>query len=222
MVRYPSTRAVLAWVLTFTIVLVWSAIEPKDAMTWWLEVSPALIGLVLLGATLRRFALTSLTYILILLHCVILMVGGHFTYAEVPLFDYLKPVFGFERNNYDKLGHFAQGLVPAIITREIFIRRTPLQKGGWLNLVVISVCLAFSAFYELLEWWVALLSDEAAEAFLGTQGYAWDTQSDMGWALLGAITALLALSRYHDRQLARSGFFPHFPQAGNPRYCTRP
>ena len=129
------------------------------------------------------------------------MIGGHYTYAEVPLFDSLKDVFGFSRNNYDKVGHFAQGFVPALITREIILRKNIIQGTTWQSFFIICFCLAFSAFYELIEWWVALLSEEAADAFLGTQGYIWDTQSDMGWALLGAITSLLCLSKLHNQQL---------------------
>ncbi|MGD2120041.1 MAG: DUF2238 domain-containing protein, partial [Chromatiales bacterium] len=147
------------------------------------------------------FRLTGLLYVLILLHCIVLMVGGHYTYAEVPLFDWIKPWFGFERNNYDKLGHFMQGFVPAILAREILLRLNVVSTAGWRNLFIVSVCLAFSAFYEMIEWFVALLSETAAEAFLGTQGYEWDTQSDMAYALFGAIVALLTLSRWHDRQL---------------------
>jgi putative membrane protein len=187
----------------FAAVLVWSAIEPKDRMTWWLEVAPALIAVVILAATLRRFPLTGLVYWLILAHAVVLMVGGHYTYAEVPLFDALKEPLGWERNNYDKLGHFMQGFAPALIARELLVRRVPLRPGGWLNFLVVCVCLAVSAVYELIEWWVALLSKEAADSFLGTQGYIWDTQSDMAWCLIGAVTALLALSRLHDRSIAR-------------------
>ncbi len=147
--------------------------------------------------------MTPLLYLFVLLHCIVLMVGGHYTYAEVPLFDGL---FGAERNNYDKVGHFFQGFVPALLVREILIRRQVVNGAGWRNLFVVSACLAFSAFYELIEWWVALLSDQAADAFLGTQGYVWDTQSDMLWALVGAIGALLLLSRLHDRQLGRCGY----------------
>jgi putative membrane protein len=145
--------------------------------------------------------LTTLLYGLILVHCVILMVGGHYTYAEVPLGDWLRDLTGGTRNNYDKLGHFAQGFVPAIIARELFIRLDVFNSVRWRDFLIVSFCLGFSAFYELIEWWVALLSDEAAESFLGTQGYVWDTQSDMGLALLGAIAALVLLSRVHDRQL---------------------
>ena len=159
-----------------------------------------MIGGVLLAFTYKTFRLTPILYGLILLHCVVLMVGGHYTYAEVPLFDGL---FGAERNNYDKVGHFFQGFVPALLAREILIRKAVVNGRLWRNLFVVSVCLAFSAFYELIEWWVALASGQGAEAFLGTQGYVWDTQSDMGWALVGAIGSLLLLSRLHDRQLAK-------------------
>jgi putative membrane protein len=189
------------WILVYGIVLIWSGIEPKDRLTWFLEVVPAIIGGALLAATYNSFRLTSLLYILILIHCVILMVGGHYTYAEVPLFEDLKTVFGFERNNYDKVGHFVQGFVPAIIAREILIRKDAVNGKAWLSFFIICICLAFSAFYELIEWWVAIASGEGAEAFLATQGYVWDTQSDMGLALLGAVMALLTLSKFHDSQL---------------------
>ncbi len=188
------------WGAIFLAVLVWSGIAPKDYFTWFLEVLPALIGAVLLIATYRTFPLTPLLYGLILAHCVVLMIGGHYTYAEVPLFDGL---FGAERNNYDKVGHFFQGFVPAILAREILIRKQVVNGRVWLNLFVVSVCLAFSAFYELIEWWVALLTGEGADDFLGTQGYVWDTQSDMGFALLGALVALITLASSHDRQLDR-------------------
>lgn len=157
-----------------------------------------MLGAVLLASTYRSFRLTSVLYVLILLHCIVLMVGGHYTYAEVPLFDGL---FGSERNNYDKIGHFFQGFVPALLAREILIRKRVVNGKWWLSLFVISIALAFSAFYELIEWWVALLSGKGAEAFLGTQGYIWDTQSDMALALIGAISALVLLSKYHDRQI---------------------
>ena len=190
------------WLAVFFGTLVWSAISPKDYPTWLLEVAPAVIGLVLMAATYNRFRLTPLLYWLILAHCVVLMVGGHYTYAEVPLFDDLKPLFGWERNNYDKLGHFMQGFVPAILAREILVRKAVVTSNAWRNLFIVSVCLAFSAFYELLEWWVAIATGTASEAFLGTQGYIWDTQSDMFLALLGAIAALATLARLHDRQMA--------------------
>jgi putative membrane protein len=191
----------VAWLGTYFTVLIWSVIEPRDLLTWFLEVLPALVGLALILVTHRRFPLTPLLYQLILVHCVVLMVGGHYTYAEVPLFDWLRPVFGFERNNYDKLGHFLQGLEPAILAREILIRRRVVDGAGWRTLFVLSLCLAFSALYELIEWSVALVSEQAAESFLGTQGYVWDTQSDMAWALFGAVAALALLRRVHDRQL---------------------
>ncbi|MBT1065099.1 DUF2238 domain-containing protein [Bowmanella sp. Y26] len=193
------------WIVIFWVVMVWSGIQPKDSFTWFLEVLPALIGFVVLAATWQRFRLTPLLYILILLHCVILMVGGHYTYAEVPLFDYFKEWFGFERNHYDKLGHFAQGFVPAMIARELLIRKQVVNGAAWRNFLIVCFCLAFSAFYELIEWWVAALTGEDAEAFLGTQGYVWDTQSDMAFALVGAIVALLSLRRWHDRQLQAKG-----------------
>jgi putative membrane protein len=189
------------WIFIYTLVLVWSAVNPKDQLTWFLEVVPALIGAAVLVITRTSFPLTNLTYSLILLHCIILMVGGHYTYAEVPLFDWLGELFGWERNNYDKLGHFVQGFVPAIIAREIFIRKRVVKTVPWRNFMIICFCLAFSAFYELVEWWVALLSEEAAESFLGSQGYFWDAQSDMAWALIGAAAALVILGRIHDRQL---------------------
>lgn len=186
------------WALIFAAVLIWSGINPKDQFTWFLEVIPAVFGAAIMLATYKRFRLTPLLYILILAHSIILMVGGHYTYAEVPLFDGL---FGAQRNNYDKVGHFFQGFEPAILARELLLRLNIVNGAGWRNLFIISVCLAFSAFYELIEWWVALLTGEDAEAFLGTQGYVWDTQSDMAWALCGAIVALLLLSRWHDRQI---------------------
>jgi putative membrane protein len=189
------------WLTIYFGVLVWSGIGPKDTFTWILEVAPAIIGLVIMAATNKRYPLTPLLYTLILIHCMILMVGGHYTYAEVPLFETLKPVFGFERNNFDKLGHFAQGFVPAILAREILIRKAVVALPAWRNFLIVSVCLAFSAAYELIEWAVALLTGESAEAFLGTQGYIWDTQTDMAFALLGAMSALLLLAKRHDRQL---------------------
>ena len=149
--------------------------------------------------TYKTFRLTPILYFFILAHCIVLMIGGHFTYAEVPLFDNL---FGSERNNYDKVGHLFQGFVPALLAREIFIRKNVINGQAWMNVLAVSVCLAFSAFYELIEWWVALASGEDAEAFLGTQGYIWDTQSDMGLALLGAICSLIVLSKLHDKQLS--------------------
>lgn len=163
--------------------------------------SPALIGFLILAATFKSFRLTALVYILILIHCIIVMVGGHYTYAEVPLFDYIKDFFKLSRNNYDKLGHIAQGFIPALITREIIIRKQIITKPFWQYFFIICFCLALSAFYELIEWWVALIVGGNAEAFLATQGDVWDTHSDIGFALLGAIVALITLSQLHDKQL---------------------
>ncbi|SHK05355.1 putative membrane protein [Marinobacter antarcticus] len=186
------------WAGIFFIVLIWSGIDPKDQITWLLEILPALIGAALLVTTYRSFKLTSIVYLMILAHCIVLMIGGHYTYAEVPFFDGL---FGAERNNYDKLGHFFQGFVPALIAREILIRKHVVNGRWWLSLFVICVALSFSAFYELIEWWVAVISGGGAEAFLGTQGYIWDTQSDMAFALVGAISSLVFLSKFHDKQI---------------------
>jgi putative membrane protein len=180
--------------------LVLSGIGPKDRVTWVLEVFPVLIGVPLLVLTRRRFPLTPLLYRLLAVHAVILMAGGHWTYADVPLGEWVKDWTG-GRNSYDKLGHFAQGFVPAILAREVLLRRSPLGRGRWLSVFVVSVCLAFSAFYEMLEWWAAVLGGSGADAFLGTQGYVFDTQSDMFWALVGAVAALVLLGRVHDRQL---------------------
>ncbi len=196
----------LVWISIFTMVLIWSGIAPKDFMTWCLEVFPAVIGASVLWFTRERFPLTSLVYVLILIHCVILMVGGHYTYAEVPVGDWLRDAFDGTRNNYDKLGHFAQGFIPAMIARELVIRLQVFNSARWRDFFIVCFCLGFSAFYELIEWWVALLSDEAADSFLGTQGYIWDTQSDMGMALLGTIIALAVLSKFHDRQMRERGF----------------
>ncbi|MDH3994735.1 MAG: DUF2238 domain-containing protein [Gammaproteobacteria bacterium] len=188
------------WTVVFLVVFIWSGIQPEDLFTWMLEVAPAVIGALVLAATYDSFRLTPLLYVLILAHCVVLMVGGHYTYAEVPLFDNL---FGAQRNNYDKVGHFFQGLVPALLAREILLRKGVVNGRAWLNVIIVAICLAFSAFYELIEWWVALATGGNAEAFLGTQGYVWDTQSDMALALLGALCCLVFLSGPHDRQLDR-------------------
>jgi putative membrane protein len=194
-----------AWTGIFIAVLLWSGINPKDQFTWFLEVVPAMIGALVLAITYRSFHLTTLVYVLILVHCIILMVGGHYTYAEVPLFDHIRDWMGSERNNYDKVGHFAQGFIPAMISREIVLRKRVIDGAAWRAFFIVCFCLAFSAFYELIEWWVAISTGEDAEAFLGTQGYQWDTQSDMALALTGAIVALATLGRMHDRQLQRMG-----------------
>jgi len=183
-------------------VLVLTAIRPHDYMTWLLEVFPVLLAAPVLLLSYKSFPLTPLLYRLILIHAVILMVGGHYTYAKVPLGFWMQDWFDFHRNHYDRIGHFMQGFEPAILAREILIRKKVLGRGAWLSLFVLSVCLAFSACYEFIEWFVALVSAEAADAFLGTQGDVWDTQWDMFMCLIGAASALLLLSRRHDRQLA--------------------
>jgi putative membrane protein len=189
------------WLGIFFAVLIWSGIEPKDRLTWVLEAGPAMIGLLAMAKTRMSFPLTALLYFWILLHCIVLMVGAKYTYAEVPLFDWISKMLDWERNNYDKVGHFMQGFVPALLAREILIRKKVVNNSGWQNFIIISICLAFSAFYELIEWWAALLIGEDADAFLGTQGYVWETQSDMAWALLGALVCLIALKKSHDRQI---------------------
>lgn len=189
------------WGLIFIGVMLWSAIGAKDTVIWWLEALPSLVGALVLAATYQVFRLTPMLYALILAHMVVLFVGAHYTYAEVPLFDWVAQALGQERNNFDKLGHFMQGLVPALIAREILLRKAIVNGQAWLNFLVVCFALALSAFYELIEWWVALLSEQAAEAFLGTQGYVWDTQSDMGFALLGAFVAVSLLSGWQDKQI---------------------
>ncbi|KPK59688.1 MAG: hypothetical protein AMJ59_10025 [Gammaproteobacteria bacterium SG8_31] len=184
------------------LVLVVSGIEPADRMTWILEVVPVMVGLPVILATYRRFPLTPMAYWLLAGHALILMLGGHYTYAKVPVGFWLQDLFDLSRNHYDRIGHIAQGFVPAIVAREVLIRLSPMSPGGWLNFIVICICLAISAFYELIEWWVAVAAGIAAEAFLATQGDIWDTQWDMFLALCGAISALLMLGRLHDRQLA--------------------
>lgn len=191
----------IIWLSIFILVLAWSAWQPHDYPTWWLEVLPALMALAVLFFTRVRFPLTPLAYWLILIHSVILMVGGHYTYAEVPIGDWLQEWSGGSRNNYDKLGHLAQGFIPAIVVREVLIRNAVVAVRGWLSVIVVCICLAISAFYELIEWWVAVSSGEAADSFLGTQGYIWDTQSDMFLALVGATLALVMFSGLHDRQI---------------------
>ena len=193
-----------AFLLTLTLaVLAWSAWAPRDRFTWFLEVMPVLVALPLLIATWRSFPFTPLAYVLMTLHAVILMVGGHYTYAEMPLFNWLRDTFELARNHYDRVGHVAQGFCPAIVVREILARTSPLRPGRWLAFLTVCVCLAISAFYELIEWWVAIASGDEAVAFLATQGDVWDTQWDMFLALLGATVSLLLLSRLHNRQLCR-------------------
>ncbi len=190
------------WLIIFFSILIWSAIGPKDYVLWFLQMIPVIIGFLVLLITLKRFPLTPLLYFLILFYSIIIMVGSHYSYTEVPFFDTIKPFFGFERNNYDKVGHFLQGFVPAIIAREIFIRKEIISSSKWMNFIIVCICLALSALYELIESVVAVFSGKPAAVSLGTQGYSWDTQTDMALALIGAIVALALLGRLHDKQLA--------------------
>lgn len=196
--RLPAVLLVAA-----TAVLVWSGILPRDRGTWLMEVAPVLLAVPILVATHRRFPLTPLLYVLVAVHAAILCVGGHYTYAEVPAGFWVRDLLGLSRNHYDRLGHLFQGLVPALVARELLLRRTPLRPGGWLFTLVTSVALAVSALYELLEWLAAVLLGQGADAFLGTQGDPWDTQWDMFMALVGALLAQLLLARLQDAQLAR-------------------
>lgn len=191
----------MGFLLIFLLVLIWSVINPRDLFTWFLEVMPALIGLAVIVLTYNRFRLTNLVYFLILVHMMILIIGGHYTYAEMPIFNWIRDTFDLARNYYDRLGHFVQGFIPAIIVREILLRKSRLERGKLLSLIIISICLAISASYELIEWGVAEATGSAAEAFLGTQGDVWDTQWDMFLALWGAIISLVSMSGLHDRFL---------------------
>ncbi|TGE38677.1 DUF2238 domain-containing protein [Desulfosporosinus fructosivorans] len=191
----------IGFLLIFLVTLLWSVINPKDLFTWFLEVLPALIGLAVILITYNRFRLTNLVYVLILGHAIILVIGGHYTYAEMPFFNWLRDTFQLDRNYYDRLGHFVQGFVPAIICREILLYKSPIKSGKLLSFLVISICLAISASYELIEWGVAVTTGSAADAFLGTQGDVWDTQWDMFLALCGAVISLLTLQRFHDSVL---------------------
>ena len=196
-------------VLVGAVALVVSGIGPADRTTWWLEIFPILLAVPVLLVTRNRFPLTALVYRLIFVHALILMLGGHYTYAEVPLGFWMQEWFGFARNHYDRIGHFAQGFVPAIVAREILLRRSPLVRGKWLFTIVTALCLAISACYEFVEWWAAVMGGSAADAFLGTQGDVWDAQWDMFMALIGAITAQVVLARVHDKQLERLGVGGH-------------
>jgi putative membrane protein len=198
------TRREPALLLIATIVaLIVSRIGALEPSTWLLEIAPILIVAPILVLTARRFPLTPLVYRLLFVHALILMLGGHYTYAKVPLGFWAQDAFGLARNHYDRLGHLAQGFVPAMLAREVLLRRSPLQRGKWLGFLVVCVCLALSATYELIEWLAAVLGGSAADAFLGTQGDVWDTQWDMFMALIGATSALVLLSRVHDRQINR-------------------
>jgi putative membrane protein len=189
----------IVFTITSMLILIISLILSHDKFTWVLEVFPILIGLPILFFTYKKFQLTNLVYVLLILHFIILSVGSIYTYAEVPLGFWMQDWFGFTRNNYDKIGHFAQGFIPAILARELLLKTSPLKKGKWLNFIIISIILAISAFYELIEWWTALSQGASAEAFLGLQGDQWDAQSDMLMALIGGIFALITLSKFHDK-----------------------
>jgi putative membrane protein len=187
----------------FTLTLIWSIINPKEVFTCFLEIIPAIIGLLILALTFKKFRFTNFTYTLILIHSIILFIGGHYTYAEVPLFDYIKEIFHQSRNNYDKVGHFAQGFVPAMIIRELFIRKKVIANQNFFNFIIVSICLAISAAYEWIEWFVSIATGDGGDAFLGTQGYVWDTQSDMLFATIGAIVALVLFSKIQDVQISK-------------------
>lgn len=187
--------------VVFLVLIIWSLINPKEIFTCFLEITPAVIGVLVLIFTFKSFRFTNFTYFLILIHCAILCIGGHYTYAEVPLFDYIKEIFHQSRNNYDKLGHFAQGLIPAMIIRELFIRKKVISNPNFFNFIIVSICLAISAAYEWIEWWVSLATGDGGDSFLGTQGDVWDTQSDMLFATLGAIAGLLFLSKIQDKKI---------------------
>jgi putative membrane protein len=199
----PIGRSHIVLLIAVVVVILWSSWRPHDRLTWWLETSPGIAAVILLLATYRRFRFTTLCYTLIAFHICVLCVGGHYTYARVPFFDWLRPVFGWQRNQYDRLGHLTQGFVPAIVAREILLRLDVLNRKKWLPFLVLSICMAISAFYELIEWATALVSGAASTDFLGTQGDVWDTQADMFSALIGAICALLFLSALHDRMIRK-------------------
>ena len=201
--RARSRRALMMMLAVVLPALVVSGIGPYERITWWLEVAPVIIAVPVLLATFRRFPLTPLLYALVGVHALILMYGGHYTYARTPLGFWVQDLFDLARNHYDRLGHLAQGFVPAMVAREILLRTSPLGPKGWLPFLVVCVCMAISVSYEFIEWWTALIGGLAAEDFLGTQGDVWDTQWDMFLATCGAVLALVSLSGVHDRQLAR-------------------
>jgi putative membrane protein len=189
-------------IILFFAGLIWSGIRPHDYFTWIMEVFPAILGFLVLILTFRKFRFSTLTYSLILMHCYILFIGGHYTYAEVPLFNWIRDVLHQSRNNYDKIGHFTQGFVPAFIVRELFIRLQIVQKKYWLSFLTVCVCMTISVLYEFLEWFVAVASGQSADAFLGTQGYVWDTQSDMLFATIGAVVMVLLFSGLQDKRIS--------------------
>lgn len=182
-------------------ILIWSVIEPKDLFIWFLEVLPVIIGVAVLIYIYPKYRFSNFIYVLITIESIILIVGGHYTYAEMPIFNWIRDTFDLSRNYYDRLGHFMQGFIPAMIAREIIIRNKVINKKKYLSFIVICICLAISASYELIEFVVAKLTGNAADAFLGTQGDVWDTQWDMLMALIGSVTSLSLFSRYHDKKL---------------------
>jgi len=196
-------RLHLVLLVSLAAVLVWSVVKPFDFFTWVLEALIPVVGVLVLLFTYRKFRLTNLAYVLIWIHAIILLVGAHYTYSRMPAFNWLRDTFELSRNHYDRFGHIAQGFIPAILARELLLRTSPLERGKWLSFIIVCICLAISAFYELLEWWVATVTGTAADLFLALQGDIWDTQKDMALCLLGAVVALVALGRMHDRALDR-------------------
>ncbi|MCX6228183.1 MAG: DUF2238 domain-containing protein [Bacteroidia bacterium] len=194
------------WILVglFLAVMIVSAIHPHDYFTWTLEVFPAILGFLTLCLTFNQFRFSTFTYSLILIHCTILFIGGHYTYAQVPVFDWIKEVFHQSRNNYDKVGHFAQGFIPAAITRELLIRKEIVKSNNWIAFFTVCICLSISVLYEFIEWFVAIVSGQSSEAFLGTQGDVWDTQSDMLFALIGATCMVVFIAKIQDKQINKT------------------
>lgn len=196
-------RLHIVLLIIFFIVFIWSAVNPKNLFTWFLEVLPAVIGVIVITITYSKFRFTTFVYVLILIHTIILMVGGHYTYAEMPLFNWIRDTFNLSRNYYDRLGHFAQGFIPAFIAKEVLIKKSYLKRSKMLNFLIICICLSISASYELLEWGVAKATGTAADAFLGTQGDVWDTQWDMFLALIGSIVSASVFGKVHDKYIEK-------------------
>lgn len=202
--RFNTMKKYYILIFLFFVGIIWSGINPHDYFTWILEVFPTIIGLIYLIVSFKNFKFTYLTYFFILIHCYVLFVGGHYTYAEVPLFNWIKDIFDQSRNNYDKIGHFFQGFVPAMIVRELLLRKQIIKNKSWTSVITICICLTFSVLYEFLEWFVAIATGESAESFLGTQGYQWDTQSDMLYALIGAIFMVVLFSKTQDELIKKN------------------
>ncbi len=200
---FKDRKLHLVLLVSLAAVLVWSVVKPFDFFTWILEALIPVVGVLILLFTYRKFRLTNLAYVLIWIHAIILLVGAHYTYSQMPAFNWLRDTFELSRNHYDRFGHIAQGFIPVILARELLLRTSPLERGKWLSFIIVCICLAISAFYELLEWWVATVTGTAADLFLALQGDIWDTQKDMALCLLGAVVALVALGRMHDRALDR-------------------